>query len=148
MGCKTIQFIGESKPLSPGSFTQKLLDSIETQKTYFEELSSLHKPKYVSQSLSSQDVVAYLGSKEFSESEFVQCVSIVFMMQNEVYKMPVTVSAELTLLDLLDLHTRKLRGCSPKQILLPHDRKKVLYTLDWMNPQISSSHLKIHHDQR
>ena len=117
---REFKFIGKSKPLSSGSFTQKLLDTIETQKTYFKELNPSCKPKYVSQSLSSQDVVAYLGSDEFSQGEFVKCVSIVYMMQDQVYKMPVTGSAEKRLLDLF----YQKQGSSPKQVLLPHYRKK------------------------
>jgi len=75
----------------------------------------------VSQSLSSQDVVAYLGSEEFSKGEFVQCVSLVFMMQDMVYKMPLTLKAQQRLSFLYNL---TLRGTSPKQVLLPHDQKK------------------------
>ena len=42
------KFIGESEALSPGSFLQKLFDTIATQETYFGDLTPSHKTKYVS----------------------------------------------------------------------------------------------------
>ena len=118
------KFIGESEALSPGSFLQKLLDTIATRETYFGDLTPSHKTKYVSQSLSPQDVVTYLGSEDFYPGEFVKCISLVFLMQDKVYKMPLTLKARDRLKDLLRL---KDRGTVTKQVLLPQDQTKEVF---------------------
>ena len=134
------KFIGESEALSPGSFSQKLLDTIATQETYFGDLTPSHKTKYVSQSLSPQDVVTYLGSEDFYTGEFVKCISLVFLMQDKVYKMPLTLKARER---LTYLHSLKKGGTVTKQVLLPQDQtKEFLYTVVWIHPQ-TSSHLMV-----
>ena len=103
---------------------QKLLDTLATQETYFGDLTPSHKTKYVSQSLSPQDVVTYLGSEDFYTGEFVNCISLVFLMQDKVYKMPLTLKAHMR---LTYLHSLKKGGTVTKQVLLPQGEAKKFF---------------------
>ena len=46
----------------------------------------------------------------------MKCISLVFLMQDKVYKMPLTLKARMRLKDLLLL---KKGGTATKQVLLP-----------------------------
>ena len=105
------QFIGSLTVILKGKFLDRLCEVIENQK-HFDGIPP--QVIYFSNSLSPQGLSVYLNNRAFEQAVFELALSVVFRLDNKVYKMPLDYRSINT------LYTFYLKSSSkPKQVLLP-----------------------------
>ena len=127
------QFVGTVTPMCKGQLMDYLLKTIMKQRDCVVIPKSKEKI-YLSDSLSSHDVVTYLQYDAFEAAAFVSCLSIVFYMLSEkVFKMSLDVIAHNTLATFtFEIHEAIPQ---PAQVLqLERIKQGYLYSLVYNSP--------------
>lgn len=136
------QFVGTVAPICKDQLADYLLKTIMKQRDCVVIPKSEEKI-YLSDSLSSHDVVTYLQDDAFEAAAFVPCLSIVFYMPSEkIYKMPLDVTAELTLQTFITFKICKAIP-EPAQVLLLEDTKRRFFVFTCLQPPLDIKSLQL-----
>ena len=139
---KHFGFKGEVSPVCKDTLRDCLLKTIMKQRDCVVIPKSEEKI-FLSDSLSSHDIVTYLQDDAFESAAFVSCLSIVFYMPSEkIYKMPLDATARETLTTFLLTAIRKVNP-EPAQVLLPEDRNQGFFIFACLQPPLDIKSLQL-----
>ena len=137
---KHFHFEGKVSPVCKDTLRDYLLKTIMKQRDCVVIPKSEEKI-FLSDSLSSHDIVTFLQDDAFEAAAFVPCSSIVFYMPPEkIYKMPLDATALRTLTTFL-IAIRKVNP-EPAQVLLPEGRNKDFFIFACLQPPLDIKSLQ------